>query len=411
MAKKAPNEFPTIQTSEYVARRESVLKALKGAAAVVFAGEHAGPEIGSWRPNVHFEYLTGIADEPGAAVLFNPGAEDPNKRCILFLKPLNPEMERWDGYRDEINSALRSRLGFAKVFRTTMLGREAAGAARVSKRLACLHPFTGPDSSVSADLAYYRRVAERMVGVAIEDRTQVLPELRASKSRGEIAVMRKAAEITAAGYHNAIMVISAGVSERAVQHALEDTYRARGGAGPSYNSIVGSGMNATVLHYNANSGMLGAGELLLIDSGAVYAGYACDVTRTFPVDGVFTPQQKKIYEIVLRAQKAAIKATRAGVKLWQIDKAARDVITEAGYGDAYIHGTGHHLGLEVHDVTPDGGLKPGAVVTIEPGIYLPELKLGIRIEDDILVTASGNQNLTEMIPKEVVDIERAMRTT
>ncbi len=400
---------PSIPTSEYVQRRATLSKSLKGAAAVVFAGDAGDHLLGAWRPNRHFQYLTGITTEPGAAVLFHPSAEDPTKKCILFLKPLNPELERWDGYREEIGSTLRKRYGFEKIFRTMALAREVATAARQSRRLACVHPFAGPESAVSPDLAMFRKVTERSVGVSIEDQTNLLPVMRAAKSKVELAMMRHAAEITAAGYHNAMMLIAPGVSERAVQHALDDSYRALGGSGPAYNSIIGSGINATVLHYNSNSAVLAPGELLLIDSGADFDGYACDVTRTFPVGGTFSKEQKKVYEVVLRAQLAAIKAAKPGAYFWQVDKAARDVIEAAGYGDAYIHGIGHHLGLEVHDVTPDGAIKPGAVITIEPGIYLPEQKLGVRIEDDVLVTASGNKVLTAMIPKGIDEIEKAMR--
>lgn len=400
---------PSIPVSEFIQRRERVLKSLKGAAGIVFAGEGGEPRVGTWRPNQHFFYLTGLDTEQGAAILFNPAAEDPNKRCILFLRPLNPEADRWDGYREEINSVLRATLGFTKIFRTTMLQREVAAAARQSRRLACLHPFAQAESPVSTDLALFRKLSERMVGVSIEDQTSLLPTMRAAKSKAEIAMMRKAAEITAEAYHDALVTIAPGVTERTIQHVLDDGYRGMGGTGPAYNSIIGSGMNATVLHYNANSGKLAAGDLLLIDSGADYMGYACDVTRTFPVSGKFTKEQKAIYEIVLRAQQAAIKASKPGAYFWQIDKAARDVIEAAGYGDTYIHGTGHHLGLEVHDVTPDGPLAPGAVITIEPGIYLPDQKLGIRIEDDILLTATGNQNLTAAIPKTIDEIEKAMR--
>lgn len=402
---------PSIPVSEFVQRRERVLKSLKGAVGMVFAGDGTELRVGTWRPNQHFFYLTGLDTEQGAAVLFNPAAEDPNKRCILFLRPLNPEMDRWDGYRDEINSVLRATTGFTKVFRTNMLAREVQAAARQSKRLACLLPFAQHESPVSTDLAVFRKVSERMVGVSIEDQTNLLPLMRAAKSKAEIAMMRKAAEITAEAYHNALITIAPGISERIIQHVLDDGYRAMGGTGPSYNSIIGSGMNATVLHYNVNSGTLAAGDLLLIDSGADYMGYACDVSRTFPVSGRFTKEQRTIYEIVLKAQQAAIKASKPGAHFWQIDKAARDVIEAAGYGDTYIHGTGHHLGLEVHDVTPDGPLTAGAVITIEPGIYLPDQKLGVRIEDDILITSSGNQNLTAAIPKTIDEIEKAMRAT
>jgi Xaa-Pro aminopeptidase len=151
-----------------------------------------------------------------------------------------------------------------------------------------------------------------------------------------------------------------------------------------------------------------AGDLIVIDSAARFAGYAADVTRTYPVSGRFTPDQKQIYETVLRAEQAAIKTLRPGVTHTEVDAAARDVIEKAGFGDAFIHNIGHQLGLEVHDITPDGPLVEGMVLTIEPGIYLPDRKLGVRIEDDLLITKTGSKSLTDQIPKTIKDIERAM---
>jgi hypothetical protein len=151
------------------------------------------------------------------------------------------------------------------------------------------------------------------------------------------------------------------------------------------------------------------GDLILIDSGAVSGGYRADITRTLPINGKFSKRQREIYEIVLEAEEAAIKACKPGKRFAEIDQAARKVITKAGYGDAFIHSIGHHLGLETHDVSPDEPLRAGAVITIEPGIYLPDEKIGIRIEDDILITSKGHRNLSKDIPKAVKDIERVMK--
>jgi Xaa-Pro aminopeptidase len=199
-----------------------------------------------------------------------------------------------------------------------------------------------------------------------------------------------------------------GVGEVDVERALARGYADHGGTGVAYNSIVGSGLNATVLHYMANTAKLEPGDLIVIDSAAEYLGYASDVTRTLPVSGKFTPDQREVYEVVLRAQLAAIKALRPGTRMLDADSAARAVIDKAGYGDAFIHGVGHPLGLQVHDVIPDHPLKPGMVVTIEPGIYLPDRKLGVRIEDDLLITSGGSENLTAAIPKTVRDLESAL---
>lgn len=406
--KTRTQEKSAIGLGEYVERRARVLRSLKGAVGVIFAGEGSAPLVGRWRPDSHFLYLTGIDNEPGAAILFDPQAEDPDRRCILFLRPLDPELERWDGYREEISSTLRIRTGFTKVMRSNSFPALLARAARRSKRLACLHPFAAHTGNVSTDLATFRKVAERMVGVSIEDQTQLVPSLRAVKSKNEVSLMRQAALATALGYAAAAKIIRPGVSETDIQHALEDGYRRYGATGPAYNSIVGAGFNGTVLHYTENRSVASEGDLIVIDSGAAFGGYACDVTRTFPVSGHFTPDQRDLYEIVLKAQLAAIKAARPGAQWHDVDRASRRVIEDAGLGDAYIHSVGHQLGMEVHDASPDGHLKAGMVITIEPGVYLPEQRVGVRIEDDILLTPSGNTVLTAAIPKKVREVEEFM---
>jgi len=398
-----------IRLAEYQNRREAVLEALKGAVGVVFAGEGSAPLVGKWRPDFSFLYLTGLDHEAGAAVLFDPTAEDAKRRIALFLRPMNPELERWDGYREQIGQALKDRTGFKTVMRATSLPAVLTTAARRAKRLACLHPFGVYPAAASADLEVFRKLSERVPGVKIEDRTNLLPQMRAVKSPAELALMKKAAAATAAGYAAAMRMIRPGVSEADIANTLEQTYRAHGSTGVPYNHVVGSGLHGTVLHYMDNSGIVQDGDLIVIDSAAEVAGYAADVTRTFPVNGRFTKEQREAYEVVLRAHSAAIKAARPGVKMCEVDAAGRDVIEKAGYGDLFIHGIGHQLGLQVHDVTPDGALKAGMVITIEPGVYFPEKKMGIRIEDDVLVTGKGREILTADIPRTIEDVEAAMR--
>lgn len=400
--------IPFIPMSEYAARREAVLKSLDGAAAVVFAGDSVSPLHGRFRPDPNFIYLTGIEDEPGAAVLFDPTNEDPKKRIALLLKPLNIEVERWDGYREEIGSKLKEKTGFKTIFRIGALNGMLTGAVKRAKKGACLAPFATYPAPVSADLAALQQIQQRVLGVSIIDRTTLLPNMRAIKSKTELALIQKACDITEEAYLQAIKHIRPGLNESRVQLALETVYREAGG-GLAYNSIVGSGMNGTVLHYNANNNELKAGDLLVIDSAASYGGYCSDITRTFPVSGKFTKEQKDIYNVVLQAELAAIKASKPGMKMFDVDNVAREVITKAGYGDYFIHSIGHPLGLVVHDVVPDHPLKANMVITIEPGIYIPELKMGIRIEDDVLITPKGPKVITPNVPKTVEDIEAAMK--
>lgn len=399
-----------IKLSEYQNRRKKLCKALKGAAAVVFSGgEGPPPLLGRLEADPNFFYLTGMKYESGAAVFLDPGAEDPKRRCILLLKPLNRERERWDGYRHEIGEAIRKETGFETVMRMGMLPQLLTQAARRAKKLACLHPFSVYDSPVSKDLAVFRKVSERIPGIQIADRTALFRDMRAVKSRAELALIKKAIRATGQGYAEIMKVLRPGVGEKTLEQAIDRAYGDCGARRIAFNSIVGAGVNGTVLHYMDNDGVAQDGDLVVIDSGADVGGYAADVTRTLPVSGTFTREQKYFYNLVLKAQAAAIRAVRPGATPVAMNEAARAVIEKAGYGDAFCHGTGHHLGIEVHDITPDGKYKPGMVTTVEPGIYLPELKMGIRIEDDVLVTAKGRTNLTSAIPRSVDDIEAAIK--
>ncbi len=414
MARKTHDAAPVpqlagIPLSTYAARREHVLKALKDSVALVFAGDMDASIHGEFRAHPHFQYLTGIVDEPGAVLLLDPVNPVESRRTILFLKPLNPELEKWDGFREEISSKLRGKYGAGTIMRTTAFARFLLEATKRAKRFGLLHPLAAHTAPVSPDLDVFRKSAERIPGSSFVDHTQLLATMRAAKGPEEIALMQRAADITAKGYDAVLRGLKPGITEFDVQELAEHGYRTNGARRAAYHTIAGGAFNATVLHYHGNREPLQDGDVILLDSGADYLGYACDVTRTFPVGGKFTARQREIYQIVLEAQLAAIAATKAGTTFAAIDKAARDVITKAGYGDAFFHGCGHHLGIEVHDITPEGPIPENAVITIEPGIYLPNENLGVRIEDDILVTRkAGGVNLTSAIPKTIAEIERAM---
>jgi Xaa-Pro aminopeptidase len=398
----------SLALAEYAARRERVLAGLDGAVGLVLAGKASGGDE-PFRAEGNFEYLTGIDDEPGAALLLDRGHPDATRRAMLFLAPLNPEREQWDGYREGISEALRRRYGIQAIYRSDVLPRMLTAAARRSRRLACLHPPAPYDQPVSPDLAIFRAVAERIPGVAIESTGALLESMRAVKSPGELGMIERAIAITAAGFEAMFRAVRPGVLESEVQHALESAYRARGARGPAFPSIVGAGRNSTVLHYRANDRRLAEGDLVCVDSGARFGGYGADVTRTVPASGSFSARQREVYDVVLEAHGAAIAALRPGATFGDVDAAARDVIAKAGFGDFFIHGIGHHLGLRTHDASPDEPLKAGAVFTIEPGIYIPEESLGVRIEDDVLVTARGARILTGAIPRAAEDVERAMQ--
>ncbi|MHC4802272.1 MAG: aminopeptidase P N-terminal domain-containing protein [Planctomycetota bacterium] len=360
-----------IPLAEYTSRRAKTFTALKGAVGVLFAGDYDVNSELPFRPHPHFEYLTGVVDEPSAVLLLDPGNPVEARRAMLFLAPLNPEREKWDGYRLEISKALRDRTGFETVFRTDLLPRQLTAAAVRAKRLACLHPPADYNAPVSADLELFRKVAERIPGVSIEDRSDVVVKMRAVKSRNETALIQQAIDITALGFEAMMRASRPGINEFDVQETVEHAYRSGGARVTAFPTIAGSGVNSTVLHYRAN-------------------------------------EKELAYEVVLKAELAAIKATKPGATFAQIDAVARKIITQAGYGDYFIHSIGHHLGLETHDASPEAPLKTGAVVTIEPGIYIPDEAIGVRIEDDVLVTKDGARNLSVKIPKTAAAVEKAM---
>ena len=399
-----------IKQKEYAARRAKVLKALSGSVGLVFAGDEDGHLESTWRPNSHFEYLTGIINESGAVVLLDPAHKVASRREILFLRSRDPEKEQWDGLRESIGSKLREETGFATTMRTPSLPMVLSAIAQRSKKFATLMPIASVGQEVSRDLAMWKELASLTTGCEIVDCTQVIPRHRSVKSSAEIKIIQEAVNMTAAGFAAAFTFVSAGVNEYKVQATLEHGYAMAGGRGSAFPPIVGGGLNSTVLHYKENDQDLVGGDLVCIDSGAFYAGYGADISRTVPVSGKFSKRQKEIYEIVLAAEEAAIRCVKPGITLAELDAVARRIISKAGYGDYFIHSIGHHLGLETHDSCGvDAPLKSGAVITIEPGIYLPEESLGVRIEDDIVVTAKGYKNLSKHIPKTVAQIEKAMR--
>jgi len=399
-----------ITQQECAARREKVLEAIAGCAGLVFAGKSNESLETTWRPHSHFEYLTGITNEPEGVLLFDPTHPVPARREVLFLSSRDPEKEQWDGLRKSLGSALRSETGFATVLRTGALPLVLLDIATRCKKFATLMPSASVIQDVSQDLSFFQKISARTPSSEIIDMSSTIPLLRSVKSDAEIQTIQEAVDMTAAGFANAMSFVRDGVNEFQVQATLEHGYAIAGGRGSAFPPIVGGGLNSTVLHYKENDQALVDGDLVCIDSGAFHQGYGADISRTIPVSGKFSDRQKEIYEIVLKAEEAAIGAVKEGVTLAELDAIARAIIVKAGYGDYFIHSIGHHLGLETHDCCgPPSPLKEGAVITIEPGIYLPDEAMGIRIEDDIVVKKDGYQNLSKAIPKTVAEIENAMR--
>jgi Xaa-Pro aminopeptidase len=254
------------------------------------------------------------------------------------------------------------------------------------------------------------KVSQRAKAVLdLEDVANDVAYLRQVKAPTEIVLLEKAIQITLKGHTAAARVIAPGVMEYEVEAALEYEFRRNGAERPGFPSIVGSGPFSTILHYDKSERRMEAGDVVVIDVGAEYSGYSADVTRTYPVSGRFSERQREIYQIVLDAQKAAIAKIKPGARISDVHQAAVAHLRSKGFEKYFIHGTTHHIGLAVHDVGDTSRpFEPNMVITVEPGIYIPEERLGVRIEDDILVTPSGHRILSTF-PKEIAEIEALVK--
>ena len=394
----------TEATAVYQARREALMKEMGEGVAVVY---NEGEEDGDgYRPNSDFFYLTGVT-EAGAVLVLAP--KERQYREFLLLPTRDTEAERWTGERDPIGAALRKKYGFEKIFRTGRLNSLVLDLARRSPVLWQLSTGAGGGDKRPPDLELYGKISAKLTGVATKPMTLAVSRMRSRHSAAEIAVMQRAVRISEAGFRSAVDLIRPGAFEGAVEAAAEQVWKSRGARRPAYASIVGSGPNSTILHYPRSERVMQDGELVLMDMSAEYAHYASDITRTFPVNGKFTPAQRKIYDLVLKAQQAALALLKPGAYYEDLDAAARKVIEEAGYGDYFIHGLGHFVGLDVHDAGAYAEpLTTGMVITLEPGIYLPDQNLGVRIEDDLLITETSAKYLSDGLPRTADEIEKWM---
>lgn len=392
-----------IPQQEYPSRRESARKSLDGAVLVLFGRTAA--EMEEHSPAViqepDFRYLTGW-NKPGAILLLSPARE------ILFLPGHNPDREKYTGPRPASSDPdIRAVTGFEEVLPAEQFESQLAKALESSARIATV--LREPYATRIKSLAPLRELI---------DAESKLGPLRAKKSAAEIELIRKSTEVGVDAHLAAWRRIAPGLFEYQVAATTTSLMLERGCQGDAYPPIVASGPQATALHYSENARLMQAGELVLMDLGSECAAYATDITRTVPVSGKFTPRQRELYQIVLGAQKAAIAAVKPGTTMAQLNQIARDYLDGHGrdlnggpLGRYLTHRISHGVGLEVHDypsATSAEPLQAGMVITIEPGLYLPDEKIGIRIEDTLLVTADGSRNLSGALPHEPGEIERAM---
>ncbi|MGI0481175.1 aminopeptidase P N-terminal domain-containing protein [Geminocystis sp. CENA526] len=430
-----------ITFTEYQQRRQKFMQVIgKGVAVFRSAPQavmHNDVEY-VYRQDSDFYYLTGF-NESEAVAVFAPNHEE--HQFILFVQPKDLASEIWTGYRVGVEGA-KDIYGADVVYPINELDEKLPEYLITGDRI---YYHLGRDLPFNEKIIYHwqklmaKYPKTGQTPRAIEDSNFVLHPLRLVKSEAEIAMIRKATEISVKGHQKAREVAQPGRYEYEIQAEIEHTFRLLGGDGVAYPSIVASGGNSCILHYIDNNRKMEAGDLLLIDAGCCYGYYNGDITRTFPIDGKFTPQQKDIYQLVLSAQTQAIEQVKPGntynqfhdkavevlveglkeLKLLQGD--SEEIIKEKKYKPFYMHRTGHWLGLDVHDAgaykqDKENWIKfqPGNIVTVEPGIYIspyitpvegqPEVSdiwkgIGVRIEDDVLVTESGNEVLTSGIEK------------
>jgi Xaa-Pro aminopeptidase len=395
----------------YRARRAKLLSLMKkGVGAVTAAPTENSEEKDE---NLDFFYLTGIWGEREGAVLLMP-ENVPEERELLLLPPVRPERDRFSGYRALLpNQAVEQRVGFDRVGTTGGFGWALAAQVQQHKQLDYFGTAVSYEAEVPKLLEIYKKTSERVPGAKIEDQHLLLGRMRMVKEPREIEKIQRATDITVAGHLEAWRHVHPGMREWELKQIMEDAFRKGGARELSYPSIVGGGPDGCVLHYPEDDRTIEDGELVLIDAAAQFDHYNSDVTRTFPANGHFTPEQRKIYEVVLKAQNAALAKVRPGVTWGELQRTAEKVMRDAGYYDYFIHGLGHHVGLHVHDLGNWAYREPileGSVITIEPGIYIPEKKLGIRIEDTVLVTKAGPKLLSGALPRDPDAIEKLMKS-
>jgi Xaa-Pro aminopeptidase len=392
-----------------------------------------------YRQDSDFYYLTGF-DEPEAIAVVAPSRA--GEKFTLFVRPRDPEQETWVGRCAGVEGAKETH-GADAAFPVAEFREKLAellnGARNVYYRLGVRSDL---DEALIKQIGEMRtRSRQYTAPDSITDPSAILGEMRLVKSAEEIELMQRAADIAAEAHVEAMKTVRPGMMEYEIEALIEYHFRRSGASAPAYGSIVGGGANATVLHYVTNEDKLRDGDLLLVDAGAEFRGYASDITRTFPVNGHFTDAQRDIYDAVLAAQVACVEMVKPGVTMEDLNNHAVKLLTESmvrlallegdveklieekTYRRFFMHGIGHFLGLDVHDAGryklngEARPLAPGIVITVEPGIYVAEDSenvpdkyrgIGVRIEDDVLVTPEGYRVLTTKVPKTVEEIEKLM---
>jgi Xaa-Pro aminopeptidase len=427
-----------VPREEYAARRQAVLAQLDDSAAMLVRSADESTRSNDveyeYRQRNNMLYLSGVTETESALLLAPRGVRigDTIVREVLFLATRNPRVEVFEGLRmgPEVGATVtgvRATLPYNRLndVLDTLIRSLDTLYYDGWRHSAAYEPITGYTYFWEHEnTEILHRSAPRL---QVKDAGRILDRLRRTKSARELALLRRAIDISVEGHRATMRAARAGMHEYELEAVMEYTFRSMGAEDPGYPSIVGSGPNSCILHYSTNRRKTAPGEVVLMDCGAEYHGYSADVTRTIPIGGHFSPAQRAIYDLVLAAQTAGIDACRAGRGFRDPHTAAFAVIAKglqelgitADEEDAFTyfnHGTSHYIGLDVHDVGAADTLAPGMVLTVEPGIYIPAgsrcdrrwWNIGVRIEDDILVTDGDPENLSKGAPRTADEIEREM---
>jgi len=415
----------------YRARRVALAEKLQGGVAIVFAAEEDPKDLYPYRQDEDFYYLTGW-NEPGAALMIVAAAPLASPalayREVLFLPTRNLRLEKFTGVKlDAATPGATRTAGLDEVMPMTELPAELNKLV-ANDRVLAYNLWTQPDSAPAKAVVSWNAATLGMAAApAPRDATAPIAELRVVKDEGELALLKKAADASIAAQRTMMQSVHPGVSEREIAGKIYEKLLEGGCERPSYASIVGSGINSTTLHYSENSRTMADGDILVVDAAGEYSGYASDITRTVPVNGRFTARQREVYDVVLGAQRAAAEAFVAGKSTLNdpqhrdpnsLDSVAWNYIRTHGKGlhgeplsDYWIHGLGHMVGLYVHDPAKyPAVLRAGMVFTIEPGVYIPEEKIGVRIEDVFVVGQNGKLiDIIATLPHTADEVEAAMK--
>lgn len=403
---------------EYRGRRQKLMERIKDGIIILVGGrEEELGEVGRFRQKNDFMYMTGV-EIPASYLIMIPAGVIEGKVAqeTLFIPSRNAFQERWTGPKTGPGAEAEQKFGIQQVLASDQFKTQLRDMLSKVTKLYTLVP-SGSIAKMTREYEFIESVKQIAPQIQIADISGPIYELRKLKSAAEMVVLQKAIDITIEGHRDAAAVTKPGAFEYQLQGALEYAFTRNGAERPGFPSIVGAGINSTILHYNDNRRRVEAGDLIVIDIGAEYAYYTADITRTYPATGKFTERQRQIYQLVLDAQRAAEKAFKAGqTSMADLQRVAIEVMRASPLRDRqgnkldryFIHGLGHWLGMDVHDVGSYGVIPVGAVFTIEPGIYIPEEKLGVRIEDDYLATEKGLVKLSGALATEADDVERMM---